>query len=222
MAIAVGLVEDDPVVREGVAKILSLSNQLMVVGAVGTAQEALSLNTQRRVDVFLIDIGLPDMVGNQLISKLRQHAKQPKCMVLSAFGDTRHINESLRAGAAGYILKDEISPSLIDRIVKLHNGGVPLSPAVARVVVDQFCQQMPNNCEQQRENAIKRWALAPREVEVLDQLALGLPTVLIADQLGVSPYTINQHLRNIYRKLNVHSRAMAVHAARTAGFNQNG
>lgn len=217
MAIAVAIVEDDPVVREGVVDVLKVSNLLLVVGAVGTAHEALALNTRCRVDVFLVDIGLPDMVGNQLIAKLRRDVKGPQCMVLSSFGDARHINESLRVGASGYILKDEISPSLVEKIVKLHNGGVPLSPAVARVIVDQLGRSARIAGTKRRESAIQEWGLARREVEVLEHLEMGLPVALIADKLKVSPNTVNQHLRSIYRKMNVHSRAMAVYAARAAG-----
>ncbi|WP_396270552.1 response regulator [Ideonella sp.] len=222
MAIAVAIVEDDPLVRGGVVKVLNGSNLLHVVGAVGTAHEALALNARYSVDVFLVDIGLPDMMGNQLIAKLRLQAKWPQCMVLSSFGDARHINESLRSGASGYILKEEISPSLVEKIVKLHNGGVPLSPAVARVLVDQLSRTSLTSREERREAAIQDWGLAPREVEVLDHLATGLPVALIADKLNVSPNTVNQHLRSIYRKLNVHSRAMAVYAARAAGITHHG
>lgn len=218
MSIAVGIVEDDPVVLDGISRILEASNQVRLVGAARCGAEALALARANQIDVYLVDLGLPDMDGTVLIAQILAEAETAQCMVLSAFGDMRHIAESLTAGATGYLLKDEIAPDLIEKIVKLHNGASPLSPLVAKVLVGQFQRRSHDGDGLRRRQAgIAHYGLAPREVEVLDHLAQGLPIVLIAEQMAVSSHTVNQHLRGVYRKLQVHSRSMAVYTARHAG-----
>jgi DNA-binding NarL/FixJ family response regulator len=129
-------------------------------------------------------------------------------MVLSTFGDAKHVGRSIRAGAKGYLLKDESSHALIEKIVALHNGASPISAPIAKILIQQLSEshKEPEN-HLARADAIARFQLGAREVDVLTQLALGLSIILIADRLHISPHTVNQHLRNIYRKLNINSKS---------------
>lgn len=139
-------------------------------------------------------------------------------MVLSTFGDSKHVMRSLRAGARGYLLKDEIQPSLVEKLVSAHNGQAPLSPAVAQLVVERI-SMLENNVRPQvdREKVLRDLGMGEREWEVLRLLIEGLPIVEIGRRLSISHHTVNQHLRSVYRKLGVKSRAMAANAARLHG-----
>lgn len=218
MSITVGIVEDDPIVLEGLSRIIRDSSQVRLAGVARTGAQAMAMAREGGIDVYLVDLGLPDMSGVEVIARIMRESKSAQCMVLSAFGDQRHLMESLSAGATGYVLKDEALPHLVDNIVRLHNGAAPLSPVVAKLLVNQLVQRSLEAPDTDRRlQAIRKFGLAPREVEVLDLLAQGLPIALIATKLTVSSHTVNQHLRGVYRKLGVHSRAMAVAEARASG-----
>ena len=218
MSIAVVIIEDDPAVMKRLVDVISNSSFCEVVGVARNRGEAMAAILANRADLYLIDLGLPDADGVELIQLVRERCPESHSMVLSTFGDSKHVMRSLRAGARGYLLKDEIQPSLVEKLVSAHNGQAPLSPAVAQLVVERI-SMLENNVRPQvdREKVLRDLGMGEREWEVLRLLIEGLPIVEIGRRLSISHHTVNQHLRSVYRKLGVKSRAMAANAARLHG-----
>ncbi len=218
MSISVAIIEDDQSVRTHLESIIRASNLCVLSGSAGHRAEAMALIDKNTTDVYLVDLGLPDVDGVDIIAYIKEHCAHAQSMVLSTFGDAKHVGRSIRAGAKGYLLKDEASHTLIEKIVALHNGASPISAPIAKILFQQLSESQNEPAAQQaRTEAIARFQLGAREVDVIGELALGLSIVHIADRLNISPHTVNQHLRNIYRKLNVRSRSLAVFVAKENG-----
>ncbi|PIM54993.1 hypothetical protein CS062_02010 [Roseateles chitinivorans] len=218
MSIAVVIIEDDPAVMKRLVDVISNSSFCEVVGVARNRGEAIAAILANRADLYLIDLGLPDADGVELIQLVREKCPESRSLVVSTFGDSKHVMRSLRAGARGYLLKDEIQPSLVEKLVSAHNGQAPLSPAVAQLVVERI-SMLENNVRPlvDREKVLRDLGMGEREWEVLRLLIEGLPIVEIGRRLSISHHTVNQHLRSVYRKLGVKSRAMAANAARLHG-----
>jgi DNA-binding NarL/FixJ family response regulator len=203
--IKVVIVEDQDTIRNSLLLLLDSIAELVVVDAFSNGEAAVEFLLKHPVDVALFDINLPGISGIEAIAKLK--AKQPKMqfMVLSLYDDPEYIFKALRAGATGYILKSTPTEKLIDAIRELHAGGSPMSSQIARKVVTEFAafQVKAAHCE----------ALSRRENEILDLLAKGFRYKEIASKLFVSNETVRTHIRNIYEKLQVNSRAEALRKA---------
>ncbi|OFZ67771.1 MAG: DNA-binding response regulator [Betaproteobacteria bacterium RBG_16_56_24] len=158
-------------------------------------------------DLALIDLGLPDGSGVELISELNRNAPQTLCIVASIFDDNEHLFPALRAGAQGYLLKDQPLAQIIELLKGIAEGSPPLSPAIARKMLGHFQPAPLPEYEQ----------LTERENEVLRFIAKGMTLPETARLLGISPNTIPGYVKNIYRKLNVSSRAEAALSAQQLG-----
>lgn len=159
-------------------------------------------------DLALVDLGLPDGNGAGLIAQIS--AAQPDCTVVVAtiHADDDHVFPALQAGAQGYVLKDESTDWLAAQLVGIAEGRPPLSPAIARRLLQYFHKDSPVEAAAQ---------LSPREREVLVFLAQGIQLAGIATRLGITRHTVADHVKNIYRKLNIGSRAEAALQARKLG-----
>jgi DNA-binding NarL/FixJ family response regulator len=159
-----------------------------------------------RPDIALVDLELPDGKGHHFIAALQ--GQYPDCLsiVVTIYADESHLLPSLKAGAKGYILKDQSRQRIADMLKQAVVGELPLSPAVARLVLDQMANV---TIEEPLENS-----LTNREIDVLKLVAAGASTPGVAEKLGISKYTVEDHLKQIYRKLNISSRAEAALAAR--------
>ena len=220
MSISVTIIEDDQNVVDQLITIFAASSLCRIQGIAVNGEEAQQLIVSHSSDVFLVDLGLPDADGVDLVEQINRHDPDAHILVLSTFGDAKHITRSIAAGARGYLLKDEINNDLIKKIVALHNGGSPLSPAVGRVIVDSLGNQALGSVSPGSEiNIAEMYQLSPNEMVTFKHLCAGLPITTIAAMMCISPHTVNQYLRHLYRKLNVHSRAMAVAKAQKIGFN---
>ena len=220
MSISVSIIEDDQNIVDQLITIFGASSLCRIKGIAVNGEAAQQLIVSHPTDVFLVDLGLPDADGVDLVEQIKRHDPHAHILVLSTFGDAKHITRSIAAGARGYLLKDEINNDLIKKIVALHNGGSPLSPAVGRVIVDSLSNQTPGSvCQVPEANVAEMYQLSPNEVVTFKHLCAGLPITTIAAMMCISPHTVNQYLRHLYRKLNVHSRAMAVAKAQKIGFN---
>lgn len=218
MSISVAIIEDDLHIRTYLADLIQESSLCTLVGTAQNRTEAMVLIRDDAADVYLVDLGLPDVDGIELISQIKAHCTTAQSLVLSSFGDNKHVGRAITAGATGYLLKDDRGPSLIDKIVMLHNGGSPLSPSIAKLLVQRVADPATNSqATVSQQEAIARFHLAPREFEALGLLAEGLQISSIAERMLISTHTVNQHLRSLYRKLGVRSRAMATHVARQSG-----
>lgn len=192
--VRVYLIDDHPIIREGFARALADSPDIIVVGQADTAAEALKEAIFTSPDLILVDLNMPDRDGIELISAL--HARMPdvKLLVLSAYDDEFRVAEALRAGAHGYLVKTSKMEEVIDGIRRSIAGGAALSPRIAGAVVRAM--RKPSG---QGTGALD--ALTTRERQVLRLLAMGVSTREAAARLTISPKTIETHRVRIYTKL---------------------
>lgn len=220
MTLRVLIVEDEPeFLRRFSAAVLS-DPRLQLVGAVSTGQEGIELLDRECPDVLLLDLGLPDLRGVEVIRHAA--AAHPDCdvLVVTMFGDDAHVVESIEAGATGYLLKDASTERVVASIHELHDGGAPISPGIARRVLTRFRVALkPASADigVPAEAPVPPTPLTPRETELLRLTAKGLPFDEIGQLLGISSHTVVAHVKNIYRKLAVHSRSEAVYEASQLG-----
>lgn len=201
MPIKVAIVEDHQEIREGLAMLINGSSGFACVATYPHAEEALDELPRETPDVVLMDIQLPKMSGIECVARLKERLPSLQIMMLTMYEDDDLIFQSLLAGATGYVLKKTPPSELLQAIQSLHHGGSPMSSQIARKVVQAF--QHLGKSRQEIE------ALTERETEILSHLAKGHHDKEIADQLFVSVETIRTHIRNIYKKLHVHSRTEA-------------
>ena len=203
MPITVAMVDDDADYAEGVRLLLKMSRQFECVAVCGTAEEALKRLPQLQPRIVLMDIQLPGMSGPACVAELKDRLPETEILMLTVFEEYDRIYEALVAGATGYLLKRTPPGELLEAIEDLHNGGSPMSSAIARKVVSAF-QQM------RAAPAADQAALSQREEEILRSLARGRRYKEIAYDLNLSYHTVRTHLQNIYKKLHVKTRSEAV------------
>lgn len=213
LPIAVAIVEDEPPVRQRLEDAVRQHPRLAWQFSAGTAAEAMAWALRRPAEVYLIDLGLPDRDGRDLIRWLVRQQSEALAMVVTVFGDEEHVLTSLEAGAMGYLLKDAPGAEIALRIVELHEGGSPISPSVARSVIRRFVRGPQSRGGDEDDNP-----LSARELEVLRLIEKGMTYDEVAQLLNLSWHTVTAYLRRVYRKLQVHSRGEAVFEARQRGF----
>ncbi|HTP12843.1 MAG TPA: response regulator transcription factor [Bacteroidota bacterium] len=207
-AIRVMIVDDDAEIRNGLCWVIDHSPGFTCVGAFGRFDDALPAVEDGAPDVVLMDIGMPEKDGIVSVEILKQKYPDIQCLMLTVHSDDEKIFQSLRVGAVGYLLKKTPPDALLDAIRDARAGGAPMSTEVARKVLGYF---------QQQKNDKLSSSLSKRELEVLQALIDGYTYKAIADKLFVSTNTISFHLRNIYAKMHVRSRAEAVAKAIKSG-----
>jgi DNA-binding NarL/FixJ family response regulator len=213
--IRVLFVEDEAWVRESVAELLGREDQATVVAAAcGTAAEAIAKVAEGlSFDLGLVDLGLPDMSGVDLILHLRAARPDAILVAFTVYDDAPTVFSALRAGARGYLLKtlppERLAPLLSDAML----GGAPLSPSIARMIIESFSQAaiVPAQVTSDR-------GLTPRETEVLTLLARGVTYAQAGKTLGIALGTVQAHVRRIYEKLEIGSKAEAAVVAAKLGF----
>jgi DNA-binding NarL/FixJ family response regulator len=202
MSIRVAIVEDDAGVREALTAMIDEAAGMRCAVQFASAEEALKRFAAEDVDVALVDIHLPGRSGIDLVSELKvRHPKLPLLM-MTAYEDSEQIFNSLQAGATGYLLKRSRPSDILAAIRDVVQGGSPMSPQIARKVVQFFYKRRESNSELEQ--------LTKRETEILSQLAKGSLYKEIADQMKISLDTVRTHVQHIYGKLQVHSRTEAV------------
>jgi len=200
--IKVAIIEDQARTRDGLAALISGTKGYRTVGKFSSMEEALAKIEWEPPDVALSDIGLPGISGIEGVRLLKSRYPSLNVLMLTVYADNEHIFEAICAGASGYLLKDTPPTRLLEAIRELSDGGAPMTPEIARKVVQMFQKVVPPKAEDSQ--------LSPREVEVLRLLADGHVYKTAADALSVSIDTIRFHIRNIYEKLHVHSKSEAV------------
>lgn len=172
-----------------------------------TLASALALIDEHHVDIALIDLGLPDGSGLDVLRTLREVNRKALCVVTTIMADDAHIVAALSAGADGYLLKEKSTQAVVRQLGQLADGIPALSPSIARRIMDHFRMTGPVEVDSHD--------LTRREREVLALIARGLRNVDVAEQLAIAEGTVAQHIKSIYRKLGISSRAEAAwHATR--------
>jgi len=198
----VGVVEDKAAFRRGLSAIFDLTPGIECVGMYATGEEALCEIPKTAPDVVLMDINLPSMSGIECTRELKRVSPNAQVVMLTIEENTERVFAALRAGAAGYLLKNATPTEIIDGIELVARGGSPMSAAIARRVVESFHGlQDPSKLKD---------SLTQRETQVLEAIARGKRVKEVAVELNVSVTTIQTYLRRIYEKLQVHSQAEAV------------
>jgi DNA-binding NarL/FixJ family response regulator len=216
--IRVALVEDDVNFQNALMDAIRSAPDMKLLSVAGTRALGLQALDEVKVDVLLVDLGLPDGSGIDVIRAA--HAKQPGCniMVSTTFADETNVMQSLEAGATGYLLKDSTPEKMVFEIRSLYGGGSPISPLIARQILTRFRHndkpatpsEKPNAAEQQT-------SLSAREKEVLEFITRGYTSDEIAELMNVSRHTVLTYVRRIYAKLEVTSKTEAIFEARKQG-----
>ncbi|HSH89969.1 MAG TPA: response regulator transcription factor [Ramlibacter sp.] len=208
------IVEDLPEIRTWLGDMARAAFPQIQVTAVARRDDALAAIRQQSFELALIDLGLPDGSGIDVVGALRAHQPQALPVVVTIYDDDDHLFPALQAGAFGYLLKEQPQETLVAQLLRMSAGEPPLSPPIARRVLGHFAGAgtRRDSLVRQLEDEVR---LTDRETEVLQRVAKGYTLPEIAQQFGLSRHTIADYIKQIYRKLNVSSRAeAALEAAR--------
>ena len=208
-AITVATIEDQPVIRDGVAAMIDATEGFRCVGRYASVEEAVSGLSRSVPDVILTDLGLPGRSGIEGIRILKERYPHVLFLVLTVYDDDDRIFDALCAGACGYLLKKTPAARLIESVREVAAGGSPMSPEIARRVVELFRRVRPPEKAE--------CALTPHETRLLKLIVEGHSYKSAAAALGVTVHTISFHMRSIYDKLHVHSKSEAVAKALRQG-----
>jgi two-component system, NarL family, response regulator LiaR len=207
MTIRVAIADDHAVVRQGLRTFLELQDGMEVVGEAADGEEAVALVERTAPDVLLLDLVMPRVDGLEAIRRLREGAPATRILVLTSFADDHTVLPAIRAGAAGYLLKDVQPPELAAAIRTVYAGEALLAPTVATMLVEQLAAEDGTGGGGPARD--QHGHLTPRELEVLAELARGRANKAIAFELGVSERTVKTHVSNILGKLGFSDRTQA-------------
>ncbi len=209
------LADDQQLVREGLRALLDLIPDIRVVGEAGDGAEAVERAQQMQPDVVLMDVRMPGLDGVAATRRLHEACPEVKVIILTTFDDDEYVFEGLRAGAAGYLLKDVPSEQLVEAIRAAARGEAFIQPSVARKVVAEFARLTEREHRRREQPLVE--PLSARELEVLALVAEGLSNREIGDHLFITPGTVKNHVSNVLAKLGVRDRTQAVLQAQELG-----
>lgn len=200
--INVAIIEDDDVIREGIQSYLNSLEDMFCSSAKPSVELFLAiLNDEHVPDVILMDIGLPGMSGISGMKLINEKYPEVNMIMFTVYNDSHRIFESLCAGASGYLLKNTSFSEIKTAIETIHQGGSMMSPQIARKVMNHFFTEKKRNVES---------PLTAKEKEIVMGLVDGLSYKMIADKSCISIETVRSHIKNIYKKLHVHSKAEVI------------
>jgi len=199
--IRVMIVEDNPYIREGWTTILDSDKKIVVKSSFRSCEDALESEDIAWTDIILLDIQLPGLMGSDGVEKFLEINPKLAIIMITVLEDSEHIFKSLQNGAIGYLIKKVSPDELVQAVKDAFEGGSPMSPAIARKVIASM---------QLKPKMQKEYSLTERETEVLSLLGEGNSYSSIADEIHLSVDGVGYHIRNIYRKLQVNSKAEAV------------
>ena len=208
--IRTAIVEDDPASRKMIVSLLQADPDYIVVAELAEGKAAIAALAHLALDIALVDIGLPDISGIDVIRSLKALNPESNVLVITTFGDEKTVTSALEAGADGYLLKGTALEELKRDIRALRDGGSPLSPMIARKLLNRLQARAAD----ERAETAAETSLTPREHEILDMIAKGFSYAETSKICSISPATVHSHLKSVYRKLEVHSKTEAVYEAR--------
>lgn len=212
--IKIGLVDDNPTLLRNVSENLSIFDELQVVFKAINGEDALHKMENHQPDVVLMDIEMPVLNGIEATREIKRRYPQQKIMMLTVLDQEDKIFDAIKAGASGYLLKDERPSRILSCIEELMEGGAPMSPTVATKTLHMLRSQQVAAQKTETIQSTEIFSLSKREVEILEKIAAGLNYNQIADSLFISAKTARKHIENIYQKLHVHSKLEAVQMAK--------
>lgn len=202
MSISIAIVEDEKNYNNALKKVIDYQKDMKVVAQFFDGNDALQNLSDFSPDVVMMDIQLQDMLGIEIIEKLKKELPNTQFIMCTSFEDDEKIFHSLKAGAMGYLIKGESMEKILASIRDVYNGGAPMSFSIARRVLQHFERKLPE---------IKAFdELTQREKEILELLSQGLLYKEIADQKFITLDTVKKHVGNIYRKLQVNNKVEAI------------
>ncbi|QKL55530.1 response regulator transcription factor [Ralstonia solanacearum] len=216
-SIRVAIVEDDSGFLDALTQALACAPDMHLTDVAGSRAEGLLLLDGAPADVLLVDLGLPDGSGIDVIEAAARKWSACSIMVSTNFGDEIHVMRSIEVGAAGYLLKDSSAARILDEIRSLASGGSPISPLIARQILARFRQGGSLSAADEAPASASSPLLSAREKEVLDLITKGFTAQEIAKLMALSHFTVRTFVRRIYSKLKVTSKAEAIYEARTLG-----
>ena len=219
MTIRVAVVDDQPLLRDGIAMILDSEDDIEVVGQAGTGVEAVQLALDARPDVMLMDIRMPEMNGLEATARIVAAADWAiRVIILTTFDPDEYVYEALRVGASGFMLKDVPRHELAAAVRTVHDGGAMLSPAITSRLIGRFTRRLEVDTDTTR----RLEELSDRERQVLVEIAQGRSNSEISERLFIGAATVKSHINHLFTKLGVRDRAQAVAFAYESGLVQPG
>ncbi len=194
------IVEDDEIIRESFISLINDSAKYFCLAGYEYCEDALKHFEEDNPDIVLMDIELPGISGIEGIKKIKKIKPETDILVVTVHSEDEKVFEALCAGASGYLVKNISQQKIIDSLEEVCRGGAPMSTDIARKVIQSFHHNMQS-------------PLSPRETEVLQLLAKGKSYTMIAGELFIDKETVRTHIKNIYQKLNVNSKAAAIEKA---------
>lgn len=193
--------EDNERLRESIVSMLEFSEHFKLVGAFSNCKEVLTIVKEYQPDLILMDIDMPGINGIDAVKIIRCFNTTCQILMITIFDDTQHVFDAIYAGANGYLLKKFISTKLIHAMEECLQGGAPMSPSIARMVIGKLQYSNENK---------KEYSLTERETQALRSLSQGKSYKMIADELNISIDTVRTHIKRVYEKLHVHSQTEAI------------
>ena len=218
LPVPVLIVEDEDLIQERLRKILAelgYDNDGLIFAK--NLKEAFLHIEQQHISLALVDLGLPDGNGIELIEKLRAQDSIALILVISAWSTQESLFSAIKAGATGYVLKERDDAEVLLSIRSILRGGAPIDPFIAQEILKQISASVITAAKDGKSLDSEVALLTNRETEILDLVAQGMSNKEIAEQLFVSKYTVESHIKHIYRKLSVTKRTKAVSTARSLG-----
>lgn len=218
LPVPVLIVEDEDLIQERLRKILAelgYDNDGLIFAK--NLKEAFLHIEQQHISLALVDLGLPDGNGIELIEKLRAQDSSALILVISAWSTQESLFSAIKAGATGYVLKERDDAEVLLSIRSILRGGAPIDPFIAQEILKQISASVITAAKDGKSLDSEVALLTNRETEILDLVAQGMSNKEIAEQLFVSKYTVESHIKHIYRKLSVTKRTKAVSTARSLG-----
>jgi DNA-binding NarL/FixJ family response regulator len=214
------LIEDDPSIHEFLRRALEERPQWRLVGSSSSFAHAQNHAAGAAASVYLVDLGLPDGRGEELLRQLSRSNPSAELLVFTVFGDETRLIGAIEAGATGYVLKGCSQAELIEAIEQIQEGGAPISALLARLLLKRF--RGVQEVEDSKPGALEPLGaaspvLSERETDVLKLLAQGYVNKEIARKLDISGHTVGSHIKNLYRKLSAHTRVQVVRIAQERG-----
>jgi DNA-binding NarL/FixJ family response regulator len=220
MNVDIAIFEDQVRVRENLRKRLSFYDDIEIMFEAPNAKVGIeklrSISSGNLPQVILMDIEMPGMTGIEATALVKEEFPNIDILIQTVFEDDERIFQSIQAGASGYLLKDDPIQKYVDAIKELDEGGAALSSTIALKVMN-FVQQAKMSQTRKAEEAKESFSLTTRELDILQAIVDDLSDDQIGERLFISPHTVRTHIKNMYKKLHVHSRASAVKFAFTKG-----